>query len=256
MRLRVLAALPLLAAALFLLCMLATGAASSAPAYRWEELAVKLLAAAGCFVGARPFAPGDRLRRAWTFQGLGYLLLATRALPLLARLPAATATTALFVANLLAVLSSALMVRAWYGAGLGSAIPPGRRRVTVLAALTVALGLAGPAVAAATSRLAEDPVQLVKLIGGLGDIVGLTLLAPLLLIAVAMRGGRLAWPWGLFAAAILSWLLYDGLDLASGHLAPALFRAASESLRVAACLFHACAGLAQREVARTERARS
>jgi len=212
-------------------------------------LTVTLLAAAGCFAGSRPFASGDPLRYGWLLQSWGYLLLATRTIPALRDIPAA-ATLAVLLANVFGALSPVLMVRAWYGTGLGSAIPPVRRRIAVLAALAVALILAGPSTSLAAARLAGNPTAILDLIGGVGDIVSLTLFAPLLLIAVAMRGGRLAWPWGLLAGGLFCWLLCDAVAFADGCLPPAILGALSQSLRVAACLFYAAAGVAQREVSR------
>jgi hypothetical protein len=78
--------------------------------------------------------------------------------------------------------------------------------------------------------------------------VGFALIAPFLLTAVALRGGSLAWTWGLLTASLFGWLLFDatlswGPFVLSG--APAVEKL-SECFRLLACTFGMVAGLAQR----------
>jgi hypothetical protein len=76
------------------------------------------------------------------------------------------------------------------------------------------------------------------------DIVTLCLITPLLLTAVALRGGSFSWPWGLLTASRLAWLLYDASEAFGASLGPAgfplpeLFRGLGEN-------FLCAAGLAQ-----------
>jgi hypothetical protein len=87
-----------------------------------------------------------------------------------------------------------------------------------------------------------DPVLLVST---LGDIVGLSLIVPLALPAMAMRGGLLMHTWIYLALSEVAWLLYDvwwALDLGA---APVL-----EGFRVAAILLAFIATTAQRRAMR------
>jgi hypothetical protein len=81
----------------------------------------------------------------------------------------------------------------------------------------------------------------------LGDTVMLTLLAPVMQTAFAMRGGVLLWPWGLFSVGKLAWVVFDASSevLASSHIQTVFARVGTESFRVVAtgCAF--AAGLAQ-----------
>jgi hypothetical protein len=82
----------------------------------------------------------------------------------------------------------------------------------------------------------------------LGDILGLCLIAPVLLTAIAMRGGILKWTWGLLTASLLFWLLYDCAStidhFVTGHVAAIVM--VRESFRALACVAEFSAGLAQR----------
>ncbi|HEU4536260.1 MAG TPA: hypothetical protein VFS00_19180, partial [Polyangiaceae bacterium] len=65
--------------------------------------------------------------------------------------------------------------------------------------------------------------------------------------ALALRGGRLIWPWALMTTGFLFWLLYDaGLVLAEAFaLWDLRARVLRESFRAAACLYTFSAGVAQ-----------
>jgi hypothetical protein len=234
------------AAAVLLLVAGAGWPSDQSPAWRLEGVAVKALAALGAAAAAFAFGPRSRLRPAWATVAVAYALLAAKTFPVAGGdlLPAHLGTLA---ANLLAPLGSFLMVRAWYGAGLTPAIPLVRRWALPALTFALALAVAGPSLVADVRRMGHDPSATLLVFSWLGDIASITLLAPLLLIALAMRGGRLAWPWGLLAAGEVCWLLYDLVP----SLAPGLVssvdgvRALAEVMRSSACLLHAAAGLAQ-----------
>lgn len=247
MRLRLLAAAPVPLAVLMVVLILGLGPASHhALLFRIEGTAVKAVAALGAVAAALTFAPRSRFRLAWGAIAICYAVLAAKTAPVLGDDLLALRLGTL-VANLLAPLGSLLMVRAWYTSGLTPAIPLLRRWILPAVAFAGALAVAGPGVVAQIRNTSHDPTALLLVFSGIGDIASITLLAPLLLIAQAMRGGRLAWPWALLAAGELSWLLYDVVtSLPPGLVASvAVTRALAEVMRASGCLFYASAGLAQ-----------
>jgi hypothetical protein len=220
-------------------------------------VAARSLAAAGCFTAASRFAPGDHLRRGWVFFGIGFALLVLRDLVAgpnlrgLAPQPAVRSPVlGAFVlgANLAGVVAAWSMARAWFGSGLAFAVP--RRRQVLLYGLTLAVALlvAGPAaLVAARDALAARPGAASALFSSLGDLVVLSLLAPILLMALSLRGGVLAWTWGLLTAATATWILMDLVATLGPRLglAPAGARLLEDAFRVAAALGYLGASVAQ-----------
>ena len=125
----------------------------------------------------------------------------------------------------------------------------------VLIAALLALGVAGPSAYYHGRTLLEgDWSGLILLVSAIVDILSLCLLAPLLLTAMALRGGLFGWPWALITASILSWLFYDaaaspwffqfyGLDPAM--ILPTAIPLA-EVFRGLGLNYHGVAGFAQR----------
>jgi len=240
------------------LCVLAehmlAGEAGHAAWLRVQIELSKGLSLTGALVAAFTFARGEYLRRAWLFTGgcMAVLLLRDATL-LIEDGQALTVVRGVMVvlANLSAVIGAWMLARAWKVAGI--ALPGGRTaQLAVLGlAVVVALALGGPGVVDQAGKLfAGDFDALVWIGSGLGDIVSLILIAPVLLTALALRGGRLGWPWGLLTASMLSWLLYDAclmcLPLVGADEVAA--KTASEVFRCLAGLLGLAAGLAQNRV--------
>jgi len=248
MRLRLLAAAPLVLAAILVGLILGLSPSGELDLlFRAEGVLVKAVAAAGCAAAALSFAPRSRLRVAWSLMAGCYLVLAVKTTPVLGD-DLVVVRVGTLLANVLAPLGSLLMVQAWYGSGLAPAIPSVRRRVLPLLTFVGALFVAGPGLISRVEAVGQDPLAILLVFSALGDIGSMTLLAPLLLIALAMRGGRLAWPWALLAAGELSWLLYDVVSSLEPDVfsSPALVHGLPEMLRASGCLFYAAAGFAQR----------
>jgi hypothetical protein len=141
------------------------------------------------------------------------------------------------------------MAHAWHEAGLDDESSRGRRRVVLAVSLVASAGVAGvPLVHDARALLAGDSSALVGVAADLGDAIGLALVAPVMLTAVALRGGVLLWPWALLTASGIGWVLFDGatgvVSIAGIH-GPGV-ALATESLRTLASAYFCCAGLAQR----------
>ena len=89
---------------------------------------------------------------------------------------------------------------------------------------------------------------LVDLAASIADITIFALIGPLILTALALRGGSLAWTWGLLTVSSLGWLFFDALDSVSHAqlLVEMQFKPWAECLRLLACSFAMVAGIAQR----------
>ena len=236
-------------------------AALRATLVKVEIEGAKVLALLGCVAAATAFERGEYLRRAWWLTGLCYGLLIARDIVFA---PAALGALALdarsayvqsglvLVANLAACVGTLMIARAWKVAGLEL---PGSRiaqAVVVGASILIALTLTGPSTWIDIRRLGTgDMSALVALASDLGDILSLCLIAPVLLTAIALRGGLLIWPWALFTASMLSWLFFDAAATMVGHSAAldaAGHHVVTEAFRALACGFGFSAGLAQRFV--------
>jgi hypothetical protein len=255
MSFRILVAIPLAWVAVFsVLDQLVSGTAGYRIFMRTEIELVKGMALIGCLAAALAFGRGEYMRRAWLFMGGCMLFLLLRDLTMVpaiekSSLPIAPIRGSLVIlANASLIVGILLLARAWKVAGL---MLPGTRRqrwVVLLIAIFTAAALGGPGVVKnLIELLGGDLRALSGMAMSLGDSISLCLIAPVLLTALALRGGLFEWPWWLLAASLLSWLIYDciwelGLYLGMGEHA---WRSVCEMFRALACMFEFSAGLAQ-----------
>ncbi len=257
MKFRALAVLPLAWVAAFLLVVTAAPAPLVTPLIRFEIEAAKALTLVGCVVAARAFSPGDYLRRAWVLLGACYVLLLARDAILVGFLRGDIAfglrfeyVQAVLVtgANLLGLVSSFMLARAWHVAGLELPGRRAQRAVVMVLWVAFSVAIAGGALLIDARRvLAGDVQSLVGVSSDVSDLLSMCFVAPVFFTALALRGGLLRWPWALMTASLLFWLFYDaGLVLAEAlALAPLPARVLRECFRGAACLYSFSAGLAQ-----------
>lgn len=252
---------PLLWGALFLvLSAVLWGTSAYPPFLRTEIELVKVLAAAGGFAAALAHRRGDYLRRAWFLVGLSTCFFLVRDLtiapfgfeamgetPLLA-----LRAVLVFLGNLVMVVGVFMLARIWRVAGLTLPGRPRGQLAVVLVAAAFALALAGPGVVTYGARLlAGDLSAAAGVASALGDTATLLLIAPLLLTALALRGGMFAWPWALLTLSCVAWLFYDAFST----LGPALglgadaTRTGAELCRALGSTWACSAGLAQRWIA-------
>jgi hypothetical protein len=216
-----------------------------------QRILTRILSAAGCFAAVSVFQPGDRLRRAWFWLGTGTILILARdvlrLLPSFAPSPGPVAQGTLtglgIVANLTLLAGIWMLARSWRMVAIE--MPGGRSGVAAVAVITaaIALAVAGPgALQNGREVLHGNWSHLIFLVSALVDIVTLCLITPLLLTAVALRGGLFSWPWGLITASQLAWLLYDAAAAfgpGPGAMAfplPEVFRGLAENFVFAAGL--------------------
>ncbi len=257
---RRIASFPLVWAAAFVALVLVLPSDSRTGVFLAQNELSKGLATVGCFVAAYTFERGAYMRRAWSFNAWCYLLLLSRDLTtnlvgpdavFLGIKVVAILGGVVFAANLSSCIGVALLARAWSIAGLE--LPGSRtsRYAVMLVAAMLAVGISGSDLVHDSHKLfAGDLASMHHVVSDLGDIFGLALIAPVLLTAIAMRGGVLTWPWALLTASLVFWLLYDAISLIEeslpGHETAA--RVVRETFRALACATEFAAGLAQRRV--------
>lgn len=260
MRLRWLALYPLVYAAVYLV---AAGSLDGGAADRFvvgQRIVLRVLAIAGCFAAASVFEAGDRLRRAWVWMGFGTVIILVRDVlrlfPPFSESPMAGAGAALtglaIVSNVALLAGIWMLARAWRLVTLE--VPGGRTGMVLIVVISaaVALAVAGPGALQLTRSVLDGHWDdLVLLVSALVDIVSLCLITPLLLTAMALRGGLFFWPWALITASRLAWVLYDAAAVvaADNLLLPDLFRGLAQN-------FLGVAGLAQFLVVRHVRRRA
>jgi hypothetical protein len=210
------------------------------------------LAAAGTGLAALAFERGDRLRWAWLAiaagSGIGGVNAAVLSRPPLhTPLMELTHSQAILrislmgdlLLNALTVLGLVTLGQAWRSLG------PLPRWYNLATALAFGLGalVVGPGVAAAMSGgLAGDHEAWSSLVSAVGDLAAVTMVGPLAVTAVSMRGGALAWPYLLLAIGVGSWLAFDASALLSGRTQFVV----SLSCAISALVFTGVAGVAQR----------
>jgi hypothetical protein len=256
---RALAIWPAVLTALLIGALLVTGLPPAA--LRAEIELVKLIAVFGSFAAALSFDAGDHLRRAWWLSGacIGFLLVRDALVVLdgAQQLPLRDVVVALLVSasNVSGVISAWLMARTFHVAGLATEESTSKWRMLTAMAFVAVLLVTLPSLRTSVQGIQRgDASSVVWLISGVGDLLALALIAPILLTAIAMRGGVLIWPWALLTAGMASWLLYDLAgtlgDLTLLNLSPTMDRAVQEFFRGLACVYTAAAGFAQRKIVR------
>jgi hypothetical protein len=259
MRFRWLAVFPLFYAALFIAVASWLSAGQDLALFvSGQRILVRVLATAGGFAAISAFERGDPMRRAWVWLSGGTVLILLRdVLRLFPAFQAANAgPAAQTVLSALGILSNvALLSGIWtlatFWKKASISLPGSRSGIFAVALVTAGLAgvVAGPGAFKAAQQLgAGDWSTAVFLVSAVVDILSLCLITPLLLTAVALRGGIFSWPWGLITASQLSWLLYDAAANLAPILAPGGFPLA-DVFRGLAETFLFAAGVAQLLVA-------
>ncbi len=245
------------AAASFVIVLVA---AALAPAdLRWPLVdgivrACKVVGLFGCLVGALSFGFHQHLFRGWALVAASYALLVLRDAVIYGHLivDEGRRIEAGFVlsADVLGVLGAWMMARAWYVGGLELPGTRTTRRLVRAVAAAMAVSITLPAVWIHVPQLVTGPPHAIMgLANALADAISISLLAPVLLTALALRGAAIAWPWALLTASLFGWLCYDAtFSLSASHDSSGAFRALGEAFHALACVGCGVAGIAQRLV--------
>lgn len=223
-----------------------------------EIAAMKLAAAAGCFVAASRYRRREYMAIAWYLIGVDYFLLCAKDLMFgrVLHLPgidpdlaASLRAIAVILANIGAAVGCIMLARVWHIAGIAL---PGSRRIqysAMLLGVGIAIAIVGWGTWQDIHHLRQgDREAIIAIASNLGDIVSFSAIAPILLTAIAMRGGALAWPWALVTLSNVGWLLYDMSWSFERQwaLSEHTLRIIAEFWRAQACATALSAGLAQR----------
>ncbi len=218
-----------------------------------------LMFLAGCLLAALKFKPGDYLRKAWLWLvACAFFINFYNVIPVIAWMGADQVQIGLFqgicnaFGNTSAVVGIVMLSRAWRIAELELPGPEWAQLFVQLIAVALALILAGPAAVYSLGRVLDgDYFAIEWLSSALGDIICLGLIAPLLLTALALRGGVLSWPWIFQTLSLMGWLFVDAIMTVLPQFygtEPGQMNTLSEVFRIWANLFGFLAGLAQRLV--------
>jgi hypothetical protein len=228
-----------------------------------EVETVKIFALAGSLAAASAFDRGDYLRRAWLVHGFCYVFLLLRDLLFTVWFDHyGDGAAAQYLEPVLVILANAcgvigvwMLSRTWEVAGIALPWSPGQRLLVRTLGVVVGIAIAGPTLYLEIGHALQGKVlSIVLVISGIADVLSLALIVPVMLTALALRGGLLLWPWGLFTAGALSWLLYDftGLMRHLAHIEPDTAKMWREFFRAMACTFCLSTGIAQRWVSNAE----
>ena len=222
-----------------------------------EIMAVKLLAAGGCFVAASRYRRREYMGIAWQVIAVDYFLLFVKDLLFgrVVHLPGVDPGTAesvrvvfVLIANVGGSIGCIMLARVWHVAGIAL---PGSRRLqfaAMVVGVAIALGIVGWGTWQDLHHLRSDKEAIIAVASNLGDIVSFSAIAPILLTAIAMRGGALAWPWALVTLSNICWLFYDMSWSFERQFALSehTLRIVEEFFRAQGCAMALSAGLAQR----------
>jgi hypothetical protein len=221
---------------------------------------VKVLAAVGAVLAATAFGPGDYLRRAWILYAVSYALLVlpdfifgptAPSVAMTSGLQAIVRATFVITSNLASVIGTVMFGFAWRVGGLELPGSPIRRAMLIALVVAVAIAIVGPSLVD-HARAGGSLRGIISIGSDFSDAISFCLMAPVLLTALALRGGRLAWPWAVLFVSLFGWLLFDAAETigAWAHLGDGSVRAMEELARCLACTCSFSAGVLQRAAVR------
>ena len=223
-----------------------------------EIATMKLFGAAGCFIAASRYRRREYMGIAWYLIGIDYFLLFVKDMLFgrtihLPNIDPELASTLrvifVIIGNAGSAIGCVMLARVWHVAGIAL---PGSRRLqyaAMLVGIAFAVALVGWGTWQDIGNLRSgDKESYVAIASNLGDIVSFSAIAPILLTAIAMRGGALAWPWALVTLSNVGWLLYDMSWSFERQwaLSEHTLRIIAEFWRGQGCIMAFAAGLAQR----------
>jgi hypothetical protein len=224
--------------------------------YRSILIAAAFATSVSALVTMGGFSPGDKLFTAWLMLGSGYALAGIRYLVRLYGLVTGADPLSrplldgmLILQNVLIAISLLWFVRAWRETGLAMPLSRSSSFLWIVIGVVVAVVVGGYPLVQGIATARADTVLLVST---LGDIVGIALIVPLALSALALRGGLLMHAWIYLAACEVFWLAYD-VWLAfrqSAGVGPRVGQGVEQMVRVMAIMFAFVATIAQRRAIR------
>ena len=190
----------------------------------------------------------EHIGRAWTLFSLQFVVLLINYVLRRATPDANLALNiTLIVANLAQIAAYWLMARSLSAAGIGYLMSGPKRILLTAAALAVAVLLSYAPLLEQWKLIQAGDLRPGSLISVLADVITFTLVAPLAMSTLALRGGQLFWIFGFLTISVFGWMINGAAtsiaDLAGGGSdAPRTIRMAGVAI---AALFNAAAAATQ-----------
>ena len=190
----------------------------------------------------------EHIGRAWTLFSLEFALLLVNYI-LRREAPSATVILdgTLIGANLAQIAAYWLMARVLASAGIGYLIGGAKRIIFTIAALAVAVILCHVSLLEQWNALRSGAMHPGALVSVAADVITFTLVAPLAMSTLILRGGQLSWIFGFLTASVFGWMVNTGAPSIV-----ALWGGGADALRMVrllgvaiAALFNAAAAVAQ-----------
>jgi hypothetical protein len=244
---------PLLAGSVMAVALAAIGP-ERADFYRAEVAVMEAFAFAGTLLAARQLQRGDYLRNAWLLFAFSYSLYFVGDLTLTTGAFSDRPWTHLangvltIVGNVTAAMATFMLARASRIAGLEPPWSAPVRIIVQVVAIGLALIVTGGATITYARQVALGDMEAIRMLAScFGDIFCFSLLAPMFLTALSLRGGVLVWIWTLLTLSGLAWLGVDGAAtfLPAMGVSPESSQATFETLRCVANGYLGTAGLYQ-----------
>ena len=182
--------------------------------------------------------------RAWALFSLEFLLLLINyVLRRTAPDAALTLNATLILANVAQIAAYWLMARVLAAAGLGYLMSKAKSVLVTAGALAIAIALCHASLLTQWQSLRSGHLQPGSLISVLADVITFTLIAPLAMNTLALRGGRLSWIFGFLTVSVFGWMLNTGAPTFASS--PDALRAIRTAGVAIAALFNAAAAATQ-----------
>src|SRR5216110_3319301 len=153
----------------------------------------------------------EHIGRAWTLFSLEFLcLLVNYVLRQTAPEARVALNATLVAANLAQIAAYWLMARVLTAAGIAHLISRGTRAALAIAALAVAIILCHVSLLTQWEAIRSGHLQPGSLVSVLADVITFTLIAPLAMSALTLRGGQLSWIFGFLTISVFGWMINTG----------------------------------------------
>lgn len=153
----------------------------------------------------------EHIGRAWTLFSVEFLLLLINYI-LRRTLPEASSAlgVTLIGANLAQIAAYWLMARSLHAAGIGYMMSRSRKILLTVVALAVAVVLCHASLRDQWEAIQAGTASAGSVISSLSDVITFTLVAPLAMSTLALRGGQVSWIFGFLTVSVLGWMVNEG----------------------------------------------
>ena len=193
----------------------------------------------------------ERIGLGWTLFAIEFALLLINYIVRRTAPDAETVRSVTLVgANVMQIAAFWVMARVLNAAGFGQIFSPAKKAIITIGALGIALALCWPTLAQHWALIAAGNARPASAISAVADVITFTLVAPLALSAIALRGGQISWIYGFLTLSVVGWMINSSANWISGVVGSSAPRTIRLAGVVAAVLFHVAAAATQTVAAR------